>query len=71
MKRNLLMAAVLVAGAATVGIAQFTTEKNKAATPISVKSFVLDSKYFQDTVKPKKDSLPPKKDSLPSGFHTF
>ena len=65
------MATLLVAGAATVGIAQFATEKNNAATTTPVKSFVLDSKFFQDTVKPKKDSLPPKKDSIPSSFHTF
>jgi hypothetical protein len=69
MKKTLFLAAVLVAGAASVSIAQFSNEKsNNASAETIVKANSLTGINFQDTTKPKKDSLPPKQDSTSVKF---
>jgi len=63
MKKTLILAAVFVTGAATVGIAQHANEsKGSVVTNGSVVA------TYQDTTKPVTDSIPEKKDSATVNF---
>ena len=63
MKKILFLASVFVAGAATVGFAQLSEEKNNEASVNGIHAI-----NYQDTTKPVKDSIPEKKDSTSIKF---
>ena len=59
MKKNLFFATLFIAGAATAGIAQLSTDANKLGTNASLSQ----SMNFQDTIKPGQDTLKPAQDT--------
>jgi hypothetical protein len=59
MKKNLFFATLFIAGAATAGIAQLSTDANKMGTNASLSQSI----NFQDTIKPGQDTLKPAQDT--------